>query len=68
MPTLFNLFFYNVVHNWLYVMLEGKLIAHYGVGLSLGRCMGVFYADDGLVMSRDPEWLQRSLNVLICLF
>ena len=29
---------------------------------------GVFYADDGMIGSRGPEWLQGDVNVLIRLF
>ena len=28
----------------------------------------MFYADDGLIESRDPEWLQGALNLPISLF
>ena len=31
----------------------------------MGRCIGMFYADYGLVGSRYLEWLQGSLNMLI---
>ncbi len=27
-----------------------------------------FFVDDGLVAARCPEWLQPSLNTLVCLF
>ena len=30
--------------------------------------MGVFNADDGMIGSRDPEWLQGSINVIIEIF
>ena len=30
--------------------------------------MGVFYADDIMIGSRDPDWLQGDINVLIVLF
>ena len=35
---------------------------------AVGRSMEVVYEDDGLIGSREPEWLQGSLNVLIGLF
>ena len=37
------------------MMVEDKLVAHYGLGLGLGRCMGMFYVGDGLVGYMDPE-------------
>ena len=30
-----------------------------------GRCLEVFYSDDGMVVSRDLEWMQHSMNVLV---
>ena len=27
--------------------------------------MGVFYADNGIIGSREPEWIQGAINVLI---
>ena len=36
--------------------------------MPVGRCMGMFYADDVMVVSKDPEWLQGDINVLIRLF
>ena len=30
--------------------------------------MGAFYTDDGMIGSRDPEWIQGAINVLIGLF
>ena len=50
------------------MMVEDELVAHDGLGLAVVRCMGMFYADDGLIGSWDPEWLQRYLKVLIDLF
>ena len=30
--------------------------------------MGVFYANEGMIGSWDPEWLQGAINILIGLF
>ena len=67
-PTLFNLVVDNVVHKWLFVTVEDELVAHDGLGLVVGRCMGMFYMDDGMVESREPDCIQGSFNVLISLF
>ena len=40
----------------------------YGMGHTVGRTLGIFYMNDGLLVSWDPEWLQGALNVLIGLF
>ena len=34
----------------------------------MGRCLGVFYADDGMVGSRNSDWLQHTMNVLVRIF
>ena len=36
--------------------------------MSVGSSLGEFYADDGLIGSRDPECLQGVINTLIVLF
>ena len=41
------------------------MVAQEGLGLALGRCLGLFYADGVMVESRDTEWLQGALNVII---
>ena len=41
---------------------------HEGLGMKVGQCMGIFYADDGMIGSRDTEWFQGAINVLIWLF
>ena len=37
-------------------------------GVSVRQCLGVFYANDGMVGSRDLDWMQHLMNVLVCLF
>ena len=54
-PNLFNLVINNVVHNWLSMPVEDELVAQDGMGLAVGRCIWIFYADDSLVGLRDPE-------------
>ena len=34
-------------------------VAHDGVVEAVGWCLGVFYADYGMVGSRDAEWLKH---------
>ena len=66
-PTLFNLIIENMVHNCLVFIVEEKLFAHEGLGLTVGQCLGLFYTNNSMVGSRYPEWLQGALNVLIIL-
>ena len=50
------------------MMVEDQRVAHYGLIETNGRCLGVFYAYDGMVISRDSEWLQHMMNFLVGLF
>ena len=43
-------------------------MAHDGLGEAVGQCLEVFYANYGMVVSIDPDWLQHSMNVLVGLF
>ena len=38
------------------------------MGHGMGRGLGFFYAADGILGSRDPEWIQGALNILIGMF
>ena len=58
----------NVVKNWIALAVEDKLVAHEGMGIKAGQCLGLFYAENGIVGSWNPECLQSALNVLISLF
>ena len=41
---------------------------HAGMGETVGRCLGFFYADDGMVGSRNSDWLHHVMNILVGLF
>ena len=66
--TLFNVVVDNVIRTWLAVTVEDQRVDNDGLGDTAGRCLGVFYADDGMVGSRYPDWMKHSMNILICLF
>ena len=55
----------SVVWHWLSMTLEDVAVIHDGLGHAVGRSLEVFYADDGLIGSRDPECLLGCLNILI---
>ena len=38
------------------------------MGYTVGQCLGVFYADYGMVVSRNPYWLHHATNILVGLF
>ena len=39
-----------------------------GLGIAIGMIIGVFYADDVIMGSQDPEWIQGAINELIGIF
>ena len=53
-PTLCNIILDNVVRNWLALMVENELVAHEGLGIAVGQCLGMFYGDNIMVGLRDP--------------
>ena len=66
--TLFNVAVDNVVRNWLSITVEDDMIINYGMVHVVIWSMGVFYAENGLIGPLYPEWILRTLNVLIGLF
>ena len=63
--TLFNVLVDSVVWHWLSMTLEDVTVIHDGLVHEVGRSLEILYADDGLIGSQDPEWLQGGLNVPI---
>ena len=55
----------NVIQTWLAVTVEDQRVSHGGIGEAVGRCLGVFYVNDGMVGSRYSEWLHHLMNVLV---
>jgi hypothetical protein len=64
---MFNVCVDAVVREWLHQTL-GDDAARQGIGDKVAEWMVAFYIDDGLVTSRDPVWLQSSLDILVSLF
>ena len=67
-PTLLNLVLDNVIRTCLTMALEDQRVDHDEFGDTVRQCLGVFYADDGMVGSRDADWLKHLMNVLVGLF
>ena len=59
---------YNVIRTRLTITTEDQRVDHDRLGETVGRCLGVFYANDGMVGSRDAEWMQQLMNILVGLF
>ena len=66
-PRIFNVMVDAVVREWLRKML-GPEAANSGYGMELRRLMAIFYADDALIASRDPELLQVAVDEMVGLF
>ncbi len=56
-----------VVREWVHQVL-GDDTACGGIGDDVPEWLVLFYIDDGHVASRDPVWLQSSVDVLVGLF
>ena len=68
MQTIFNVAVNSIFRHWLSLTVDDEVVLQDRLGHVVGRRLGVFYAYDGILGSRDTEWLQISLNVLIRLF
>ena len=54
-PTLFNVVVDNVIRTWLAIKIEDQPVAQYILVETVGRCVGLFYADNGMVGLRNPD-------------
>ena len=66
--TLFNVVVDNVIRTWMSMTVEDQRVAHDRLVETVGRCLGVYYADYGMVASREPDYLQKFMNFRIGLF
>ena len=66
-PTIFNVVVDAVVRNWVAVVVAGaeEQGKH---GKESRHQASLFYADNGMVASSDPCWLQGTFNTLVGLF
>ena len=67
-PTIFNIVSDAVVRYWLSTVSADTEAPVSGVGVGGRAHSALFYADDGEVSSRDPDWLQGAIDVLADLF
>ncbi|KAL3769483.1 hypothetical protein ACHAWU_008892 [Discostella pseudostelligera] len=66
-PCIFNVVVDAVVREWLRQTL-GVEVARQGLGDLARTILVAFYADDGVLLARCPEWLQNSFTILVGLF
>ena len=64
-PMLFNVEVDNVIRTWLAITVEDQRVARNKLVETVGWCLGVFYDDDVMVGSRESNWLQHAMNVLV---
>ena len=67
-PTLFSVVVENIIRTWLAITVDDQRVAHDRMREAVGRCLGVFYADDVISGSRDSEWIHHLMNVLVGMF
>ena len=66
-PTIFNVVVDTLVRHWVTVVIAGAEERDER-GKEGRHQASLFYADDGMVASSDPRWLQGDLNTLVGLF
>ena len=52
-PTICNVSVDSVAHHWMSLTVEDKSATYEGLVMVVGRCMGVFYAYGGMIVSKD---------------
>ena len=62
-PTIFNMVVDLVIHYWV-ILVARKESGLYGFGRSVQWLSDFFYADNGLLESTKPAWIQAELDVL----
>ena len=66
-PTIFNVVVNVVLSHWVTVMVGGT--EEWGeLGKEVRHNNALFYADDGMVASSDPHWIQGGFSTLVGLF
>ena len=63
--TILNMVVENVIRTWLVMTVEDQMLAHGVLGETIRRYPGVFYFNDDMMGSREPDWMQHLINVLL---
>ena len=66
-PTIFNVVVDAFVRHWVNGLVD-EAEAKGETGWEVRHRSAVFYADDGMVVSSDPAWLQGAFNALVAIF
>ena len=62
---MFNVVVENIIRTCMAMPVDNHRVDPDGLGETFGQCLGVFYADYDMVGSRESEWLQHAMNVLV---
>ena len=57
-----------MVLQWIPLTVEDNSATPDRLGIVVIRCTVIFYVDYGMIRSKDPEWIQGSINALVVLF
>ena len=63
-PRIFSIMVDAIVREWLWQILGDK-VASLGLGEEIRQLLATFYADNGMIQSMDPVFLQSSFDILI---
>ena len=66
-PTIFNVVLDAVVRHWLHLATQ-EAVRRGERGRERRHQVALFYANDGMVASTDPRWLQWAFTILVGLF
>jgi hypothetical protein len=66
-PTIFNIIVDAVLHHW-YSVVSPDPTDTDALGTNILERLSLFFVDDGLIGSTDPQWLQDSFELLVDLF
>ena len=64
---MFNVMVDVVVQPWLSIVLVEAMVPE-GCGKVIQRMESFFYADDGIIISTQSDWLQWAFGILTCMF
>jgi hypothetical protein len=65
---LFNVLIDAVAREWLWELQEGSTLESDEINRLMATFFAIFYVNDAYLVSRDPDFLQRVLDVIVSLF
>jgi hypothetical protein len=65
---LFNILVDAVAREWMWILWDESELEEEAIKKLMATFFTIFYVDDAYLASRDPEFLQRALDILVNLF